>query len=194
METAKKRQRERETVMERKIAKEQAVEDAQEDFAGKEKFVTKAYRRKLEERQQWQAEEDAKDKEESANDVTQKTTAGAAMASFYGNFANNVAVGGSGTHGNTKARGDVEAPNKDDEDFRPNQGGSGGMGFLAGFERSEPAATDVDRVDDVDGSPGRVEDVTLSEPVLTLRQRREQKVAAARMRYLKRKAAVAASN
>ena len=198
LETAKKRQQEREAVMERKIAKEQAVEDAQEDFAGKEKFVTKAYRRKLEERKQWQAEEDAKDKEETANDVTQKTTAGAAMARFYGNFSNNVAVGGTGNTGKnpggtTKELGKVEATNKDDDDFRPIKGGSGGMGFLAGFERSEPAAADVDSTDDVDG-PQRVKHVNSPEPVLTLRQRREHKVAAARIRYLKRKAAVAASN
>lgn len=198
LDTAKKRQQEREAVMERKIAKEQAVEDAQEDFAGKEKFVTKAYRRKLEERKQWQAEEDAKDKEETANDVTQTTTAGAAMARFYGNFSNNVAVGGTGSTGKnpggtTKELGKVEATNKDDDDFRPIKGGSGGMGFLAGFERSEPAAADVDSTDDVNG-PQRVKHVNSPEPVLTLRQRREHKVAAARIRYLKRKAAVAASN
>lgn len=187
LETAKKRQRDREAVMERKIAKEQALEDAQEDFAGKEKFITKAYRRKLEERKQWEAEEEIRQQEEDAKDVTKQTTAGAAMASFYGNFAHNVAVGGTAAKKKDEEQKVLDSSkdkgNESDEDFRPK--GGGGMGFLAGFERSEaePAA---------DGDKDETKETTIDEekPMakpLTARERREQKVAAARLRYLKRK-------
>ena len=55
LKAAKKRERERDAIYERKVAKEQAEEDAQAEYAGKEKFITKAYKRKLEERKKWEA-------------------------------------------------------------------------------------------------------------------------------------------
>jgi coiled-coil domain-containing protein 55 len=193
LETAKKRQRDREAVFERKVAKEQALEDAQEDFAGKEKFVTKAYRRKLEERKQWEAEEQVRKQEEEVNDVTKQKTAGAAMASFYGNFANNVAMGGGDKQEEEDAKEEsdkkkVIGNNDSDDDFLPAKGG--GMDFLSGFQRSddqEPPPPEED-ADTMKAPPDNNEDGPTETP-LTARERREQKVAAARIRYLERKGA-----
>lgn len=197
LETAKKRQRVREAVLERKVAKEQALEDAQEDFVGKEKFITKAYRRKLEERKQWEVEEEERQREEEANDVTKRKSAGAAMASFYGNFANNVAMGGGGDQEGTKDENTTSDKHKkaldrdSDDDFLPSKGG--GLGFLSGFERSEeqpqPAeeADDGDKRDQIETKKATENDDRPAETQSTARERREQKVAAARLRYLERK-------
>lgn len=94
LEAAKKRKHEKDIIYEKKIAREQAMEEAEEDYRGKEKFVTAAYRKKLEERKLWLAQDERQRQEEEANDVT-KRTGGLGMASFYGNLSNNVALGGS---------------------------------------------------------------------------------------------------
>ncbi len=191
LETAKKRQRDREVVNERKIAKEQALEDEQEDFAGKEKFITKAYRKKLEERTQWEAEEEDRRRSEEANDVTKQTTAGAAMATFYGNFSKNIAMGGGTMDTNEGENISIEPNDKldivrdhDHDEILSNRGG--GMGFLSGFERAEedPLETMTDQ--------GGVDGASINDPIPlekepTVRERRDLKVAAARARYLQRK-------
>ena len=90
---AQDREREREIVFERKVAKEQKMEEeTNEEYHGKEKFMTSAYRKRLEERKLWQQREELREVEELENDVTKKGSD--AMASFYGNFSKNVAVGG----------------------------------------------------------------------------------------------------
>ncbi|CAI6006434.1 unnamed protein product [Closterium sp. NIES-65] len=66
LKTTKEREKEKELVQERLLAKERAKEE--EEFAGKERFVTRAYREKLVERQRWLAEEKRKEAEEAAND------------------------------------------------------------------------------------------------------------------------------
>lgn len=199
LEQSKKRQREREIVTERKIAREQALEDAQEDFAGKEKFVTKAYRRKLEERQAWQAEQDVKEREEQAKDVTKQTGAGAAMATFYGNFGNNISMGGGKSENDAAIKDSEDKPANnpldDDNNFLPGKGG----GFLAGFESSKPASDAGENDSSIDNAKMTslasreghrdVSEQAKKEPILTPRQRREQKVAEARIRYMTRKAA-----
>lgn len=68
LEKAKRREQEREIVFERKLAKDRAKEDA--EFGDKEKFVTRAYREKLEERKKWLAEEKRREAIEAANDVS----------------------------------------------------------------------------------------------------------------------------
>lgn len=95
LEAAKKRKHEKDIIYEKKIAREQAVEDAEEDFRGKEKFITAAYRKKLEERELWLAQDERQRKKEEENDVT-KQASGLGMANFYGNLSNNVALGGIG--------------------------------------------------------------------------------------------------
>ncbi|CAI5527924.1 unnamed protein product [Closterium sp. Naga37s-1] len=71
LKTTKDREKEKELVQERLLAKERAKEE--EEYAGKERFVTRAYREKLAERQRWLAEEKRKEAEEAANDVTKRT-------------------------------------------------------------------------------------------------------------------------
>eukprot|EP00521_Asterionellopsis_glacialis_P009818 CAMPEP_0195289488 /NCGR_PEP_ID=MMETSP0707-20130614/5745_1 /TAXON_ID=33640 /ORGANISM="Asterionellopsis glacialis, Strain CCMP134" /LENGTH=395 /DNA_ID=CAMNT_0040349501 /DNA_START=9 /DNA_END=1196 /DNA_ORIENTATION=+ len=94
LKAAERRKRERDVIFERKLAKEQAEEDAQEDYQGKEKFITKSYKRKLAERELWAKEEEQARLREEQEDVLKKKD-GAAFASFYGNLASrNVAMGG----------------------------------------------------------------------------------------------------
>lgn len=81
---AKERQYERELVLERKIAREQAAEDTKGEFLGKEKFVTKSYKRKLEEREAWKHRDDEKNKMNEQNDVTKKKEEG--LLGFYKNI------------------------------------------------------------------------------------------------------------
>jgi len=68
MAKAKRREQEMEIVFERKLAKDRAKEDT--EFGDKEKFVTRAYREKLEERKKWLAEEQRREAVEAANDVS----------------------------------------------------------------------------------------------------------------------------
>ncbi len=93
LEAAKKRKHERDIVYEKKIAREQAIEETEQDFRGKEKFVTAAYRKKLEERELWLAQDEQQRKEDEENDVTKKT-GGLGMATFYGSLSYNTAMGG----------------------------------------------------------------------------------------------------
>jgi coiled-coil domain-containing protein 55 len=199
LKAAKVRERERDAIYERRIAREQAEEDAKEEYAGKEKFVTKAYKRKLEERKRWEQEEEQKEREEAANDVTKKS-AGAAFASFYGNLNKNVSVGGAAKESDGVAA--VEPPTGTLEaldDFDPRQG------FLGGFERS--TAEDENELQETmkNANADKSETGTSSfqdpagvavqrpkEPQLSMRERRDKKVAEARIRYLQRKEAMLA--
>jgi len=83
---AKERTYEREIVLERKIAKEQAQEEASEEYKGKDKFITKSYKVKLQERANWLEQEELKQKRDEDGDVTKKA-AGAAIMGFYGNLS-----------------------------------------------------------------------------------------------------------
>lgn len=78
------------------MKKEQDDEAA--EFGEKEKFVTSAYRRKLEEDAKWLADEKQREADEERDDVTKKTN----MDSFYVNlFSGNTATGTAGTAGTT---------------------------------------------------------------------------------------------
>ena len=219
LKAAKKRERERDAIYERKVAKAQAEEDAQEEYVGKEKFITKAYKRKLEERKQWEAEEEEKRLEEEKNDVT-KQTGGVAFGNFYGNFNKNVSMGGSGGGGDDdkkKQSDETENTNKqpmDKEDVDEDEllrqeisGGGMGLGFMAGFER--PAedtheSNDRDNHGDNGNERGRsghqsssvmagnkmdgdAAATTTTNTSMSIRERREKKVAEARIRYLERR-------
>lgn len=191
---AKVRERERDAIYERKVAREQAEEDAKEEYAGKEKFVTKAYKLKLEERKIWAQEQEEKERQEVADDVTKKS-AGAAFASFYGNLNKNVSVGGGAQKSDVAA-----APPKETleslDDFDPR------LDFLGGFERSTAEDDNVQgpeynrNTDNIATGTSSFRDPAgedvqqQKEPQLSMRERREKKVAEARIRYFKRKAAM----
>jgi len=198
MKTAKIRERERDAIFERRNARDQAEQDATDDFKGKEKFVTKSYKRKLQERKQWQAEEQEREREESVNDVSKKS-AGAAFAGFYGNLnrsaileqrkKNEKASSRANTDENEEDNKEetVDTKSLDDGDFDARQN------FLGGFERSSLANTDGYNKDD-DKNTKQVEDecdVEVSDlPKLSDREVREKKVAEARERYFQRKQAI----
>lgn len=88
MEKAKQREREHEVVYERKIAKERSKDDHL--FADKDKFVTAAYKRKLQEQAKWLEEERLRELREERDDVTKKTD----ISDFYFSLTKNVAFGG----------------------------------------------------------------------------------------------------
>ncbi|KAG7350783.1 coiled-coil domain containing protein [Nitzschia inconspicua] len=179
LKAAQVRERERDAIYERRIAREQAEEDAKEEFSGKEKFVTKAYKRKLEERKQWELEQEEKERQEDANDVTKKS-AGAAFASFYGNLNKNVAAGGDRSVPNEEENGQPgKNPIDSYDDFDPRGG------FMADFEKS----TDLQNGDAGEEEEQTKEPTQSSAPVdaMSMRERRQKKIAEARIRYLKRR-------
>lgn len=77
---AVQREREQNVVYERRLAKERSAED--HFFGDKEKFVTAAYKRKLEEDKRWLAEEKLREDQEQKNDVVKKGH----MGNFYRNI------------------------------------------------------------------------------------------------------------
>lgn len=90
MDKAKQREREHEVIYERKIAKERSKDDHL--FADKDKFVTAAYKRKLQEQAKWLEEERLRELREERDDVTKKTD----ISDFYFSLQKNVAFGGEG--------------------------------------------------------------------------------------------------
>lgn len=88
MDKAKQREREHEVIYERKIAKERSKDDHL--FADKDKFVTAAYKRKLQEQAKWLEEERLRELREERDDVTKKTD----ISDFYFSLTKNVAFGG----------------------------------------------------------------------------------------------------
>lgn len=68
MKKAEQRNKEQEIVYERKLAKER--EKDEHLYSGKEKFVTGAYKKKLEEQKKWLAEERLRELLEAKDDVS----------------------------------------------------------------------------------------------------------------------------
>lgn len=67
MKKAKEREREQEVIYERKLAKERSKDDHL--YAGKDKFVTSAYKKKLAEQAKWMEEERLRQLREEKDDV-----------------------------------------------------------------------------------------------------------------------------
>jgi hypothetical protein len=178
LKASEKRKKERDFVHERKVAKEQAAEEEEDsDLHGKEKFVTAAYKRKLEERELWKSAEEVKEREEEKEEVTKKTGEGA-MASFYGNLNRNVAMGGAMSkdepvEGKSGADDEEDASTKDDTPFS--------LGFMDGFETSGGG--------DNEETSSKKESKEEEDPdvkQISMRQVREAKIAQARIRYFQR--------
>lgn len=94
---AKERQMEHDVIYERKLLKERTKEDHL--YEDKEKFVTSAYRKKLEEQNKWKEEERLRQLREEREDVTKGS-----VVDFYFNLDKNVAFGARSGH--------PEKPNK----------------------------------------------------------------------------------
>lgn len=97
IDKAKQREREHEVIYERKIAKERSKDDHL--FADKDKFVTAAYKRKLQEQAKWLEEERLRELREEKDDVTKKTD----ISDFYFSLQKNVAFGGEAKSKSKKA-------------------------------------------------------------------------------------------
>jgi len=84
---AKQRQQEQEIVKERKIAKEQAEEESKDEFQGKDRFITNAFKRKLQEREEWLKNDEELRKREEHDDVTKKKAGETLLfAGFHSNL------------------------------------------------------------------------------------------------------------
>lgn len=160
---AKERQYERELVLERKIAREQAAEDEKGEFIGKEKFVTKSYKRKLEEREAWKNRDDEKNKLNEANDVTK--TKGEGLLGFYKN------IGQFGSSDPTRKSDDIMEKKSDQSHLKQEEVGS----HLQLFDREDEYYQCRDEV--------QIDDELEKQ---TKRVKTLEKVLKARERYLKR--------
>ena len=190
LQTANKRKREQEIVHERRVAREQAAEEQsnKEEFAGKEKFVTKSYKRKLAEREEWLREEQMKEEEEKRAEMDRREgRGGLGMASFLGRV-----VRGGEDDANSKEK-------LHEEDI---MGGGFLNGFARGADNDDASRTDMpDQQPDeyrpklaaaqkqrydkgADAPPSRP---TKEEEEAALRRKRNAKIVAARERYLERK-------
>ena len=143
LQKAKERQYEREIVLERKIAKEQAEEDLNADYRDKDKFVTKSYKRKLEEREAWMKQDAEKQKRDEERDVS-KQNAGVAMMGFYGNLSRIGAGYGEGGV-NTDANRETDRRNE-------NRIGKDNSGDIGEMNDSTSNHTDKSEVDNTSSS------------------------------------------
>nr|GMD35562.1 nuclear speckle splicing regulatory protein 1-like [Ipomoea batatas] len=75
-------------IYERKLAKERTKDDHL--FADKDKFLTSAYKKKLQEQEKWMQEERLRELREAKENVTKKTD----ISDFYFSLASNIAFGG----------------------------------------------------------------------------------------------------
>jgi coiled-coil domain-containing protein 55 len=184
LQASKQRQAEREIVMERKIAREQAAEDP--EYQDKDKFVTSAYKRKLQERNVWQAEQEKLEQDEQANDVSKRKDG---MAGFYGNLQKNVALGGQQSEQSSKQLPSEQADfvegfsksARGDDDNEPQT-----STFLDGFAKGE---TEKDiATESIAAFSKNQKDPKADKEEMRKKQRelREEKVAQARIRYFQR--------
>ena len=164
MKTAKVRKMERDIAFDRKVARDQrAEEEAQPEFRNKDKFITSSYQRQLEERHQYEQQESKRQQIESKNDVTKRSDGGLGIASFYGNLSN---------VSNEDSRTDIPSSSTN-ENVLQNHGNE----KHSKHERSDrkPTTTTTNHPTNDEISP-----------TTPMRLVREQKVQAARDRYLQR--------
>nr|GMD32436.1 nuclear speckle splicing regulatory protein 1-like [Ipomoea batatas] len=88
IDKAEQRERELGIIYERKLAKERTKDDHL--FADKDKFLTSAYKKKLQEQEKWMQEERLRELREAKENVTKKTD----ITDFYFSLASNIAFGG----------------------------------------------------------------------------------------------------
>jgi coiled-coil domain-containing protein 55 len=187
LKKAKERKVEREIILERKIAREQEQEEKNHEYMGKDKFVTKNYKKKLEEREEWIRKEEFRKRKEEEEDVTKKD-AGSVMIGFYGNLSR-IGTG-------TPSKEDVELQNGNSREEFPSTdsntihaSGSTSNNYL-GSDQKHQSNTEVFDHNDDDDDDDKVEDVELESELTNqqMRIKRFQKIFLARERYLRRKA------
>ena len=210
MQNAKERQYEREIVLERKIAREQAEEDSNLEFKGKDKFVTKSYKRKLEEREEWAKQEQERVKRDQKDDVRKKV-GGSAMMGFYGNLSRigggagaraSASVAGAGADsvaqsGSGGAGGKDQAENMNSNGIEKDQSATRHGRYDRADAQTEPSSSKYSRRNErTDGhekehtNTGTIQEVEIEQVMAQQKKRieRMQKIFKARDRYLERKA------
>ena len=182
LETAEQRKREQEVLFEKRLEKERVAEE--QVYGTTEKFLTSAYRKKLQEDEKWKAEQERKKKAEEENAVEKKGH----MGDFYRNlFKSNVdyniqtAVQVESDALDMNARSDpVHIAESDDAQAEPQH------------HAMEPPAVkpvEQDRLVDIAKQESEVcqeedEDIDHTEK---MKRAREEKIKAAKERYLSRK-------
>ncbi|GFH47698.1 coiled-coil domain-containing protein 55 [Chaetoceros tenuissimus] len=198
LQKAKERQYEREIVLERIIAKEQAEEDLSADYRDKEKFVTKSYKRKLEEREAWLKQDAEKQKRDEERDVS-KQNAGVAMMGFYGNLSRIGAghAGEEGVHTDANRETDRNEKNRNRKDnsgdigeindatYQPEVDNTSNSRQDESFESKKHRSTKESYLDSKNTEEVEIEYEIAHQ---SLRVQTLQKIFKARDRYLKRKA------
>jgi coiled-coil domain-containing protein 55 len=115
LKSSQRRAQEQEIIYERKVAKQQAEEDANNmEYEGKEKFITSAYKKKLAEREAWAKEEEVRAKREAEDDVTQKKGGNFLFAGFGRNV-----IMGVNNNKQSSAKNTDEVQPKNDDDIPP---------------------------------------------------------------------------
>jgi coiled-coil domain-containing protein 55 len=197
LQQAKIREVENERIRERRLLHERKADDAL--YGDKEKLISASYKRKLQELQRWDAEDARLAALEDHEDVTKQGEH--AMAGFYANLNKNIAMGGSTT--NARSAYTAKAANIGDEPAGSERE------HLPEREREEPEAREAQdepapkksRSRDPpaeerpsaarDASPERKEvgaEADASEKPEEPKPNKEDAVAAARARFLARKA------
>lgn len=201
LKASEQRKREREVIYDRKIILEQEAENNDSNITNNnnndEKYVTAAYKRKLQERDLWLKSEQEAEKIEKMNDITKKHRGAEGqlkVASFFGNMNRNLSGAKSGRTGDdadvaTATSTDADKPvdqdakllavrdgyisNTDDKDC--NVGSPTKYGFMEGFTK-------------VDESTRTAETNTNSDDILQQKYKlREEKIAKARARFFQRR-------
>ena len=206
---AREREIEQDLIFEKRLAKEREAED--ELFGDKGKFVTSAYRKKLEEQEKWKAEARKQEAREKAEDVTKR----ADLSDFYRNLmGGNVSFGAKPQPkprpaAEMEGEAAKEAATKEEEERGRGGGGGGGGGR---GEAATPGAAAKKGKEAVEAPrpaegpatavapPERPTEAPAAPPAApparppaqdptVAKRKREEAVAAARARYLERKRA-----
>ena len=137
MEAHKERQIENDKIFERKLVKEAEAEAHL--YGDKEKFITAAYRKKMQAREQFEAEQKAKEAKEEREDVTKRKD----LSHFYSNLL----------HGNV---GEVTAPSASrDAAYAASSGGKAAGAVAPREDDSAAAAAAATSTADAGGSEAR---------------------------------------
>ncbi|KAI9196165.1 hypothetical protein LWI28_021575 [Acer negundo] len=195
---AEERQRDHDIIYERKLAKERNNEEHL--YADKDKFVTSAYKKKLEEREKWEAQQRLRDLRDEKEDVTKKKD----LSDFYFNLGKNIAFGGNESKKLNKQaetrkpekqeeQGAADPPRKDhlltdldspSETPRVKEGHKAETSMpTRSFESSDHLSTSLVEEESVAGQPSE------DQPKRDHHKRNEDAITAAKERFLARKRA-----
>ncbi|KAG1695395.1 hypothetical protein DVH05_020433 [Phytophthora capsici] len=189
LQQAKIREVENERIRERRLLNERKADDAM--YGDKEKLVSASYKRKLQEMQRWDAEDARLAALEENEDVTKQGEH--AMAGFYANLNKNIAMGGSTANARSaytakEARQGVETSEKP---ARNEQGHR--MESLRNVSATKTTRNDQPDEDKQSSEASPVcetvrTDADTSAPREEAKPSKEDAIAAARARFLARKA------